>query len=186
MSAMASQSTSPTIVYSADYSGADQRKHLSPALLAFVRGIHRWPVNYPHKEPVTRKMFPFDDVVMIQYFALCWRKRPVILMTASENQCYFEQYLSVVPYAQIMTGYCQFVTVLLHKWWCFLARHGTYAVCDMHSTKNVMVFSWSNTFTLYRIALGIPWSGMKLWQKNLCYADKFPPYLVESFYENIA
>ena len=43
---------------------ADQRKHQSSASLAFVRGIHRWPVNSPHKWPVTRKMFPFDDVVM--------------------------------------------------------------------------------------------------------------------------
>ena len=32
--------------------------------LAFVRGIHRWPVNSPHKWPVTRKMFRFDDVIM--------------------------------------------------------------------------------------------------------------------------
>ena len=44
--------------------GADQRKHQSPASLAFVWGIHRRPVNSPHKGPVTRKMFPFDDVVM--------------------------------------------------------------------------------------------------------------------------
>ena len=53
----------PTIVYSTVYSGADQRKHQSSASLAFVRRIHRWPVNSPHKEPVTRKMFPFDDVI---------------------------------------------------------------------------------------------------------------------------
>ena len=46
------------------YSDADQRKHQSSALLAFVRGIHRWPVNSPHKWPVTRKIFPFDDVIM--------------------------------------------------------------------------------------------------------------------------
>ena len=39
------------------YSGADQRKHQSSASLAFVRGIHRWPVNSPHKGPVTRKYF---------------------------------------------------------------------------------------------------------------------------------
>ena len=32
--------------------------------MAFVRGIHRRPVNSPHKLPVTRKMFPFDDVIM--------------------------------------------------------------------------------------------------------------------------
>ena len=64
MGAMASQITSLTIVYSTAYSGADQRKHQSSASLAFVRGIHRWPVNSPHKGSVTQKMFPFDDVVM--------------------------------------------------------------------------------------------------------------------------
>ena len=64
MGAMASQITSLTIVYSTVYSGADQRKHHSSASLAFVRGIHRWLVNSPHKWPVTRKMFPFDDVIM--------------------------------------------------------------------------------------------------------------------------
>ena len=64
MGAMASQITSLTVVYSTVYSGADQRKHQSSASLAFVRGIHRGPVNSPHKWPVTRKMFPFDDVIM--------------------------------------------------------------------------------------------------------------------------
>ena len=39
--------------------GADQKKHQSSASLVFVRGIHRWPMNSPHKRPVTRKMFPF-------------------------------------------------------------------------------------------------------------------------------
>ena len=61
---MASQITSLRIFYSTVYSGADQRKHQSSASLAFVRGIHRWPVNSPHKWPVTGKMFPFDDVIM--------------------------------------------------------------------------------------------------------------------------
>ena len=62
--AIASQITSLTIVYSTVYSGADQNKHQSPASLAFVWGIHRGPVNSPHKGPVTRNMFPFDDVIM--------------------------------------------------------------------------------------------------------------------------
>ena len=44
--------------------GADQRKQPSSASLAFVRGIHRSPVDSPHKGPVARKMFPFDDVIM--------------------------------------------------------------------------------------------------------------------------
>ena len=64
MGAMAPQITSLTIVYSTVYSDADQRKHQSSASLAFVRGIHRGPVNSPHKWPVTREMFPFDDVIM--------------------------------------------------------------------------------------------------------------------------
>ena len=59
-----SQINSLTIVCSTVYSDADQRKHQSSATLAFVRGIPRWPVNSPHKWPVTRKMFPFDDVIM--------------------------------------------------------------------------------------------------------------------------
>ena len=66
MGMMASQITSLTIVYSTVYSSADQRKHQSSASLAFVRGIHRGPVNSLHKWPVTRKMFPFDDVIMEQ------------------------------------------------------------------------------------------------------------------------
>ena len=40
------------------------RKHQSSASLASVRGIHRSSVNSPHKGPVTRKMFPSDDVIM--------------------------------------------------------------------------------------------------------------------------
>ena len=66
MGSMGSQITSLTIVYSAIYLGADQRKHQSSGSLAFVRGIQRGPVNLPHKWPVTRKMFPFDDVIMVK------------------------------------------------------------------------------------------------------------------------
>ena len=65
LSAMASQITSFSVVYSAVCSGVDQRKHRSSASLVSVRGIHRWPVNPPHKGPVTRKFFSFDDVIMM-------------------------------------------------------------------------------------------------------------------------
>ena len=54
----------PTAVYLTVYSDADQRKHQSSASLASVWEIHRWPVDSPHKGPVTRKIFPFDDVIM--------------------------------------------------------------------------------------------------------------------------
>ena len=59
MGEMASQITSLASVYSTVYSGADQRIHQSSVSLAFVRRIHRWPVNSPHQGPVTRKVFPF-------------------------------------------------------------------------------------------------------------------------------
>ena len=72
MRAMASQITSLTIVYSAVYPDPDQRKHESSASLAFVRGIHRGPVNSPHKWPVTRKIFPFDDVIMLSGIDAIW------------------------------------------------------------------------------------------------------------------
>ena len=64
MSAVSSQITGVSIVYSTVCSGVDQRKHQSSASLVFVRRLHRWPVESPHKEPVTRKMLPFDDITM--------------------------------------------------------------------------------------------------------------------------
>ena len=65
MSAMASQITGISVVCSTVGLGADQRKHQHFTSLAFVWGI-RWPVNSPHKRPVTRKIFPFDDVIMFK------------------------------------------------------------------------------------------------------------------------
>ena len=64
MGVIASQIIRRTVVYSTVHSGADQRKYQSFASLAFVQGSHRWPVNSPYKWPVTRKMFPFDDVIV--------------------------------------------------------------------------------------------------------------------------
>ena len=70
MGVMASQITNVSIVY-LSVSSADQRKHQMSASLAFVRGIHRSPVNSPHKGPVTRKMFPFDDVITRSHAGQC-------------------------------------------------------------------------------------------------------------------
>ena len=87
MGTIASQITRLMIVYSTVYSDADQRKHQSSASLAFVRRIHRGPVNSPHKLPVTRKMFPFDDVIMYCFlfgqfylssqFSYDWHQNPL-------------------------------------------------------------------------------------------------------------
>ena len=88
-SVMASRITSLTIVYSTFYSGADQREHQSSASSAFVLGIHRWPVNSPHKWPVTRKMFPFDDVIMFN-----------VMFQVKEGIAYFKQEGSFQKFVQ--------------------------------------------------------------------------------------
>ena len=67
ISTMAYQIASISVVYSTVCSGWDQRKHQSFVSLAFVKGIHRWPVNSPHNGLITRKMFAFDDVIMNHY-----------------------------------------------------------------------------------------------------------------------
>ena len=76
----------PHDCFSTVYLDTDQRKHQSSASLAFVRGFHRRPVNSPHKWPVTRKMFPFDDVIMMKTktlkgnshkFVLLFKKTPL-------------------------------------------------------------------------------------------------------------
>ena len=85
MCEIASQITSLPIAYLIDYSGADQRKRQGSASLAFVRGIHRWPMNSPHKGHVTWKMFQFDDVIT---------GRLVVLYTHGQNLIHFFSELS--------------------------------------------------------------------------------------------
>ena len=86
MGVMASQITSLMIVYSTVYSGADQRKHQSSASLAFVRVIHWWLVNSPHKGPETRKMNPFDDVNMEWSNGEVWGFSYVIILHHLSNR----------------------------------------------------------------------------------------------------
>ena len=92
MSTVASQITSGSIVGS----GVDQRKHRSSASLAFVRGIHRGPVNSPHKGPVTRKMFLFDDVIMRFLFSpqhtRVWVRR---MSNHISHRVSFDRYLQI-------------------------------------------------------------------------------------------
>ena len=64
MRVLASQISGVSIVY---WTVGRSTKTSKPHVTAFVRGIHRWPVNSRHKWPVTRKMFPFDDVIMLRW-----------------------------------------------------------------------------------------------------------------------
>ena len=77
MSAIASQITSLTIVYSAVYSGIDQRKYQSSASLAFVRGIPTRRVSSAEnvsiwwRHHVSRRIYILDHCG----FWYCWRKK---------------------------------------------------------------------------------------------------------------
>ena len=102
MGAMASQITSLTTVYSTVYSGVDQRKHQISASLAFVRGIHRWPVNTPHKWPATRKRIPFDDVIMC--LDVLWRH---IASFMKSWHCYISM-CAVISYNVNYLSHCPF------------------------------------------------------------------------------
>ena len=80
--------TDVSIVCSVICSGVYQRKHQSSASLACVRGIHRWPVNSPHKWPVTRKIFPFDDVIMPRQI-LCHVAKFVMVLAVVTAEIFF-------------------------------------------------------------------------------------------------
>ena len=109
MGTMASQITSLTIVYSAVYSGADQRKHQSFASLAFVRGIHWGPVNSPHKWPVTRKMFPFDDVIM-NLRNISFRKCCIVVYgTGAMWDLFYNEFFIIGSLDKFYTGYSYFL-----------------------------------------------------------------------------
>ena len=90
MSATVSQITDVSRVYPTDCSDADQRKHQSSTSLTFVRGIRRWPLNSSHKGPVTRKMIPFDDVIMMHFivFLINSVQFPVTMPTLKRSDSY--------------------------------------------------------------------------------------------------
>ena len=97
MGTMASQIPSLTIVRATIYAGADERKYQSSVSLASVRGIHRCPVNSPHKGPVTRTIFPFDDVIMLTLKADCflaniWIARSMKGIQIIVDMCYEHAY----------------------------------------------------------------------------------------------
>ena len=79
--AIASQITSLPIVYLIVYSGTSQMKISKLRVTGLCAGNSPSPVNSPHKGPVTRKMFPLDDVIMYadQIYGLPPNRRHVII-----------------------------------------------------------------------------------------------------------
>ena len=96
-SAMVSQIIGVSIVCSAICSGADQRKHQSSASLAFVRRIHRWPVDSHQKGAVTQMMFPFDDVIMCFDGICCCMVLAVFAPHCTPFQCVANGTVTRVP-----------------------------------------------------------------------------------------
>ena len=95
MGAMSSQTPASWLFAQSFFLGADQRKHQSSASLAFVRGIHRCPVNSPHKGPVTRKMFPFDDVIMCHTLIIVNDMRVTCTRAKCRWLIYFSQFQAI-------------------------------------------------------------------------------------------
>ena len=117
MSVMASQITGVSIVCSTVCSSTDQRKHQSSASLAFVRGIHRWPVDSPHQGAVTPKRVLFDAIMMFHppYTCRCQLCVPssthIFNLHNDDKQCHNEPmdfFNTIRP-----VNDCQFVHILL-------------------------------------------------------------------------
>ena len=111
--------------------GAYQRKHQSSASLAFGRGIQRWPVNSPHKGPVTWKMFSFDVVIMSGH---------------GRYQACPASHLLRTP---ISAKYCWF------GWWLgawSTPSHDPTQLCDIYISgyKYTLISEWTRLFGLLR------------------------------------
>ena len=98
---------------------AQIKKHQISASLAFVRGIHRWPVNSPHKGPVTRKMFIFDDVIM------SWQISGMCLKTGGRSCFALPPANSIIDYflknASGRFDRVLWIALWIHKRQCFKA-----------------------------------------------------------------
>ena len=150
MSMRASQITSLTIVYLTVYTSADQGKHQSSASLAFVRGIHRSPVNSPHKWPVTRKMFPFDDVIMDIKMRL-GNRAVETSVKFQKNMWTWSSFISCPFVGWLMfrvllnkcnpNQSCPFVPLLCDNSSPQNVMHGAFAAYDIHLVWQVF-FSW--------------------------------------------
>ena len=68
-----------------------RRSKKTSKLRVTVRGIHRGPVNSLNKWPVTRKMFPFDDIIMETWDMTAF-------IPHGDARCYGNMYESVYVY----------------------------------------------------------------------------------------
>ena len=164
MSPMASQITSFTIVYSTVYSGADQRKHQSSASLP-LWGDSPMTGEFPHKGPVTRKMFPFDDVIM-WWFTLIPFASWLLLPTLPLNYALSCSENGLVPQERIKTIFSQNKPIFKQnmswkmvsaKYWPFVGTGATYTIsletctwigCALFCCGHNIIDSWHTFYWL--------------------------------------
>ena len=133
ISAMVSQITGVSIVYSTVCSGAGEIKHQSSALLAFVRGIHLSSVNSPHKRPITRKMFPFGDfimecVIMLQDGCRIWDQSHGIDHNIWGRVCpTARKHIWRLETSNYTPNYLRGVITCPYPWYLILAQRSSYA-----------------------------------------------------------
>ena len=137
------------VIYSTVCSGVDHWKHQSSASLASVRGIHRWPVNSPHKGPITRKMFPFDHIIMTSQVVAWWQMGKKSLNVPVTNLL---KLIWVIRKIFVMQ---KNINVRLDKTELYCARHtelfwGLFSINGHHLT-NVVIFLYIIN-AVYKIA----------------------------------
>ena len=101
--------------------GADERKHQSSTSLAFVRGIHRSPGNFPYKGPVTQKMFPFDDVIMLMSGETC-NKEYFMVFSVLFDRNIIDRLVEMLS-----------ITTNIYK----TSYHNTPWICESHSVQRL-------------------------------------------------
>ena len=117
-------------------SGADQRKHQSSGSLAFVRGIHRCPVNSPHKGPVTRKMFPFDAVIMSDVHMRLWFYSCTHLLDRTYREFHFVWLRRRVPFVVSNVGKFMVYSII-------------YSICDAQVFAEICLPELHYQFAMY-------------------------------------
>ena len=184
---MASQITSLTTVYSTVYSGADQRKHQSSASLAFVWGIHRWPVNSPHKCPVTRKM-----AEVISHTAHDWRfgRKCLLFINFLTHEHFCNKHLFYRYYLLLNDDVCNTIGDLaqrrLYCFICFIiSRKKHISIYVIHNLvdydgRKINILNHDRKLSAIYIHIGDikpycdnSWSKVNIWNVNCTRATAF-------------
>ena len=171
MGTMASQIISLTVVYTTVWPGADQRKHQSSVFLIFVRGIHRWTVNSPHKRPVTRRMFYhlMTSSWTRWYLVVSQQKRKwpavvIVIVTPSiqfpfetnfddvKRDMYIYIYITIVSQSETMIGTDHGIKLI----W----RHTQHARCLIYWDK-FKETGWYSVIT--NVIFRLPLSGIRIY-----------------------